>query len=94
MISKIRLAKETIIFAMSFFFSTPNHSNPLFFSGRQCGASKIRLTNQQHQNTKIRIALFLAIDTLATGNLAAHRSRQIRSGRANERMSREALSSN
>jgi hypothetical protein len=59
MISKIRLAKK--------------HYHPrdaFIFSGRQCGASKIRLTNQQHQNTKIRIALFLAIDTLATGNLS------------------------
>jgi hypothetical protein len=59
MISKIRFTKEPIIIlAMS------------FFSGRQRGASKIQLTNQQQQNTKIRITLFLAIDTLVTGNLA------------------------
>jgi hypothetical protein len=46
MISKIRFTKEPIIIlAMS------------FFSGRQRGASKIQLTNQQQQNTKIRIAL-------------------------------------
>jgi hypothetical protein len=46
MISKIRFTKgPIIILAMS------------FFSGRQRGASKIQLTNQQQQNTKIGIAL-------------------------------------
>jgi hypothetical protein len=60
MISKIRLIKAP---------STSSRSL-LFFSGRQHGANRIQLTNQQQQNTKIRIALFLAIDTLATGNLA------------------------
>jgi hypothetical protein len=71
MISKIRLTKEPIIiFAMS------------FFSGRQHGASKIQLTNQQQQNIKIRIALFLAIDTLVTGNLATQLTAPGRSGAA------------
>jgi hypothetical protein len=71
MISKIHFTKEPIILlAMSF-----------IFSGRQRGASKSQLTNQQQQNTiKIRIALFLAIDTLTTGNLAAQSTAPSRSG--------------
>jgi hypothetical protein len=52
------------------------------FSGRQRGASKIQLTNQQRQNTKIRIALFLVIDTLVTGNLATQPAAPGRSGAA------------
>jgi hypothetical protein len=72
MISRIRLTKEPIIIlTMSF-----------IFSGCQRGASKIQLTNQQQQNTKIRIALFLAIDTLATGNLATQPTAPCRSGAA------------
>jgi hypothetical protein len=70
---------------MSNSFNQTTHHHPqdvFYFSGRQRGASKIQLTNQQRQNTKIRIALFLVIDTLVTGNLATQPAAPGRSGAA------------